>query len=140
MCCLRPGYPAGALSPFGVLAMPQDRWSTREVSRQDHHSEAPVKGVRHEQGRSVLSCAGPENATLSGMELHLTPETAAKLNELARRTRRGADELVQEAVDHLVAYNEWFERKVKDSQAAVARGETVSDEEVRAWLEGRERR
>jgi predicted transcriptional regulator len=73
------------------------------------------------------------------MELHLTPETEAKLNELARRTHRGADELVEEAVDHLVAYNEWFERKVKDSQTAIARGETVSDEEVRAWLEGRER-
>lgn len=74
------------------------------------------------------------------MELHLTPETEAKLNELARRTHRGTDELVEEAVDHLVVYNEWFERKVKASQAAVARGETVPDEEVRAWLEGRERR
>jgi predicted transcriptional regulator len=72
------------------------------------------------------------------MELHLTPETEAKLNELARRTHRGTDELVAEAVDHLVAYNEWFERKVKDSQAAFVRGETVSDEEVRAWLEDRE--
>jgi predicted transcriptional regulator len=74
------------------------------------------------------------------MELHLTPETEAKLNELARRTHRGADELVEEAVDHLVAYNEWFERIVKDSQATISRSETVPDEEVRAWLEGRERR
>ena len=73
------------------------------------------------------------------MELHLTPETEAKLNELARRTRRGADELLKEAVDHLIAYNEWFERKVKDSQATVARGEAVPDENVRAWLESRER-
>jgi predicted transcriptional regulator len=73
------------------------------------------------------------------MELHLTPETEAKLNELARRTRRGADELLEEAVDHLIAYNEWFESKVKDSQAAVARGEVVPDEDVRAWLESRER-
>ena len=46
------------------------------------------------------------------MELRLTPETEAKLNELD-----------EEAVDHLVAYNEWFERKVKDSQAVIARGE-----------------
>jgi len=74
------------------------------------------------------------------MELHLTPETEAKLNELARRTRRGADELVEEAVDHLVAYNEWFERKVKDSQGAMSRGEAVPDEDVHTWLEGRERR
>jgi predicted transcriptional regulator len=74
------------------------------------------------------------------MEVHFKQETETKLNELARRTRRGADELLEEAVEHLVAYNEWFERKVKDSQAAVARGETVPDEEVRAWLEDRERR
>jgi predicted transcriptional regulator len=74
------------------------------------------------------------------MELHLTPEIEAKLNELARRTRRGADELLEEAVDHLVSYNEWFERKVRDSQAAVERGETISDGDVRAWLEARERR
>ena len=87
----------------------------------------------------MQSCRPPENATLTVMELHLTPEAEAKLNELARRTHRGADELVEEAVDHLVAYQEWFEHKVKASQA-IACKETVPDEEVRAWLEGRERR
>ena len=74
------------------------------------------------------------------MEVHLTPESETKLNDLARRTRRGADELLEEAVDHLVSYNEWFERKVRDSQAAVTRGETVPDEDVRCWLDSRERR
>ena len=72
------------------------------------------------------------------MELHLPPETEIKLNDLALPTRRGTDELIQEAADHLVTYNAWFERKVKDSQAAVERGETVSDDQVRAWLESRE--
>jgi predicted transcriptional regulator len=72
------------------------------------------------------------------MEVDLTPETQARLNELALRTRRGTDELLAEAVDHLVAYNEWLERKVGDSMAAVARGETVPDEEVRVWLGKRE--
>lgn len=78
-------------------------------------------------------------ATLPLMELHLTPETEAKLNELAQRTHRGTDELLQEAVEHLVAYSDWFERKVKESMAAAERGETVPDEEVCAWLEKRER-
>ena len=76
---------------------------------------------------------------LAAMELHLTPETEAKLNELARRTHRGTDELLQEAVEQLVTYNDWFARKVKDSMAATERGETVPDEEVRAWVEQRER-
>lgn len=73
------------------------------------------------------------------MELHLTPETQAKLNELARRTHRGTDELLQEAVEHLVSYSDWFERKVKDSMDATERGGTVPDEAVRDWLERRER-
>jgi len=73
------------------------------------------------------------------MELHLTPETEARLIELAQRTHRGADELLAEAVDHLVAYNEWLGRKVEESRATVERGETVPDSAVRAWLEKRER-
>ncbi len=72
------------------------------------------------------------------MELHLAPETEARLNELALRTHRGTDELLAEAVDHLVAYNEWLSRKVKDSNSAVERGETLPDDEVRVWLEQRE--
>jgi predicted transcriptional regulator len=73
------------------------------------------------------------------MELHLKQETETKLNKLAERTNRGTDELLEEAVEHLVTYHEWFEGKVKDSLAGVERGETVSDEEVRGWLEKRER-
>lgn len=61
------------------------------------------------------------------------------MNELAQRTHRGTDELLEEAVDHLIAYNEWLEQKVKGSLAAAARGEVVSDAEVRAWIDKRER-
>ncbi len=69
------------------------------------------------------------------MEMHLTPETEAKLNELAARTHRGTDELLEDAVDRLVAWNEWFENKVNGSAAAAERDETSRDDEVRAWLE-----
>jgi ABC-type cobalt transport system substrate-binding protein len=43
------------------------------------------------------------------MELILRPETEAKLTEMARRTHRGTDELLEEAVEHLVTYSGWFE-------------------------------
>jgi predicted transcriptional regulator len=72
------------------------------------------------------------------MELNLNPETAEKLNKLAQRTGRGADELIDEAVDQLIAYDEWFEQKVRDGLAAIQRGEVVPNEEVRAWIELRE--
>jgi predicted transcriptional regulator len=74
------------------------------------------------------------------MELHLTPETESKLDDLARRTRRDRHDLIEEAVGYLVTYNDWFERKVSDSLAAVERGETIPDGDVRAWLESREAR
>lgn len=67
----------------------------------------------------------------------MTPETEAKLNELAQRTHRSNDELLEEAVSCLVAYNEWFEAKIKHSLAAAERGETVPDEDVRAWIQQR---
>ena len=73
------------------------------------------------------------------MELQLNAETEAKLNELAFRTHRGTDELVQEAIDHLVAYNAWFEQKVNRSIAAVECGRIVPDEDVRTWIEQRNR-
>ena len=85
-----------------------------------------------------MTCASA-TAILAIMELDLTPEMQARLNELALRTHRGTDELLAEAVDHLVAYNDWLGRKVGDSMAAAARGETVPDEAVDAWLEKRER-
>lgn len=73
------------------------------------------------------------------MELHLTVEAEAKLNQLAQRTRREKDELLEEAINHLIAYNEWLEKEVKESLAAADWGEIVSNEEVRKWLEERER-
>ena len=47
--------------------------------------------------------------------------------ELAVRTHRGTGELLQEAVDHLVSYNEWVEGKVTRSFAALERGEIVPE-------------
>ena len=73
------------------------------------------------------------------LEDYMLPETEAKLNDLAARINRPKDELLEEAVNHLLAYNEWLEEKVNRSLAAVERGETVSDDDVRAWVEKRER-
>lgn len=83
---------------------------------------------------------GPYDVVHFLYELRLTPETEAKLNDLARRTRKATDELLGEAVDYLVAYNEWFERKVRKSMVAAEENQTVSDEEVAAWIERRQRR
>ncbi len=73
------------------------------------------------------------------MAFHVTPELEAKLEELAQRTHRDTNELLEEAVNNLLVYNQWFERKVGASIEAANRGEIVADEDVREWLDRRER-
>ena len=73
------------------------------------------------------------------MALHVTPELEAKLEELARRTHRDKSELLEEAVNNLVAYDPWFVRKVESSIVAADSGQVVGDEDVRKWMDRRER-
>jgi predicted transcriptional regulator len=69
------------------------------------------------------------------MEVHLTPQQETRLNELATTTGRGTDELVQEAVDRLLAYDAWFKEQVRVGLDQINRGEFVEDEEVRGRIE-----
>ena len=73
------------------------------------------------------------------MATTLKPETEEKLAQLAERMHRPKEEVVDEALDRLLAYNEWLEGKVKKSLEAVERGELIPDEQVLAWIERRER-
>ena len=68
------------------------------------------------------------------MEVHLTQDQLEQLNKLASSTGRGADELVREAIENLLAYNEWFRKEVEIGLAEVRQGELVEDEEVRARI------
>jgi predicted transcriptional regulator len=69
------------------------------------------------------------------MEVHLTPAQETALTKLAADTGRRADELVQEAVDRLLAYNQWFKEQVQVGLDQIARGEVVSHEEVGERIE-----
>jgi predicted transcriptional regulator len=69
------------------------------------------------------------------MDVHLTPQQEMRLNELAATTGRGTEELVQEAVDRLLAYDAWFKEQVRVGLDQIDRGEFVEDEEVRGRIE-----
>ena len=69
------------------------------------------------------------------MELKLTPELQAKLNEVAAQQGRDAQSLVQDAVERLVDYDQWFVREVEKGLAQIDRGEVLEHEEVGARLE-----
>ena len=69
------------------------------------------------------------------MEVHLPQQQETQLNELASRTGRGTDELVQEAVTKLLAHNERFNEQVRVGIDEIARGEFVEEEEMNARVE-----
>jgi len=69
------------------------------------------------------------------MEVLLLEKQEAQLNALALRTGRGTDELVREAVSHLLARSEWFEKQVQIGMDQIARGEFIDEEEMDARVE-----
>ncbi len=69
------------------------------------------------------------------MELHLTPEKEALLQQLAIRTGKNTTDLVQEAVDRLLDYDAWFIREVEKGLTQTARGELLEHDEVVARIE-----
>jgi predicted transcriptional regulator len=69
------------------------------------------------------------------MEVHLPQQQEAQLNALAAQTGRRTNELVQEAVAQLLAYNEWFQAQVQIGVDQIARGEFIEEEEMGARVQ-----
>jgi predicted transcriptional regulator len=59
----------------------------------------------------------------------------AQLNELAAKTGRGTDDLVQEAVARLLAHDEWFKEQVQVGIDQINGGEFIEEEEMDARVE-----
>lgn len=71
------------------------------------------------------------------MEVHLSPDLEAKLSRVAAEQGRDAETLVQEAVERLVDYDEWFLREVEKGLAAADRGEFIEHDDVLKMIESR---
>src|ERR1039458_5009699 len=69
------------------------------------------------------------------MQVNLPPELQAKLDRIAAQQGREPESLVNEAVERLVTYDEWFIRQVEKGLAQVERGEVFEHEEVVAKME-----
>ncbi len=82
--------------------------------------------------RLTLDCVA---STLKAMEVHLPENQEAQLNELAVKTGRRTDELVQEAVAKLLSHNEWFRQQIQIGVDQIARGEFIEEEEMAARIE-----
>lgn len=80
---------------------------------------------------------GPGTSYARGMEIHLTAEQEASLSRLAAQQGRDRGELVVEAVERLLGYDEWFSREVDKGFAAADRGEFIEHEDVRRMIDSR---
>ena len=69
------------------------------------------------------------------MQVNLPPELQAKLDRIAAQHGREPESLVNEAVERLVGYDEWFVRQVEKGLAQVERGEVLEHEQAVAKME-----
>lgn len=92
-----------------------------------------LRGARHGTD-TVFDSARPSDYTRT-MELDLTPELQAKLDEVAAQRGLDAKSLVKEAVERLVDYDAWFVREVEKGLVEIERGDVLDHDEVGARLE-----
>jgi predicted transcriptional regulator len=89
-----------------------------------------MSGIDIGAGSSARLTRASAASTLNCMEVKITPDLEAKLARLATERGRDTQALVQEAIEKLVDYDEWFLREVEDGLAAADRGELIDHEDV----------
>lgn len=71
------------------------------------------------------------------MEVHFTPEQQARLCRMAEAQGCPAEFLVNEAVERLLSYEDWFSREIEKGLIAAGAGELIEHDEVRRIIEAR---
>lgn len=64
------------------------------------------------------------------MEVHLNPDTEARLARVAAQRGSDAEAVAREAIERFVNYDEWFLSEVEKGWAQIERDETLAHEEV----------
>jgi predicted transcriptional regulator len=69
------------------------------------------------------------------MEVHLSSDKQARLQEIAARVGKSAEQMVQEAVDRMLEYDERFAAAVEEGRNSARRGELLEHDDVVARIE-----
>lgn len=64
------------------------------------------------------------------MEVRLSPDKQARLQEIASRTGKNPEQMVEEAVDRMLEYEESFARAVEEGRSSARRGELLEHDDV----------
>ena len=71
------------------------------------------------------------------MEVRLGPDLQAKLGQLASKQGRDTEELIADAVERMVNFDQWFMREVEKGISAADRGELVDHNDVQKLIDRR---
>jgi predicted transcriptional regulator len=71
------------------------------------------------------------------MEVRLGPDLQAKLGQLASKQGRDTEELIGDAVERMVNFDQWFMREVEKGISAADRGELVDHNDVQKLIDRR---
>jgi predicted transcriptional regulator len=64
------------------------------------------------------------------MEVNFTPEQQSRLHEVAARTCKNPQQLVQEGIDRMLDYDERFLAAVEEGRKSARRGDLLEHDEV----------
>ena len=64
------------------------------------------------------------------MEVRLSPDKQARLQEIGTRVGKNAEQMVEEAVDRMLEYDERFVAAVEEGRSSARRGELLEHDEV----------
>jgi predicted transcriptional regulator len=64
------------------------------------------------------------------MEVHFSPDKEARLQQLATRVGKDAAQVVEDAVDRMLAYDVRFREAVEEGRAAARRGDLLEHDAV----------
>ncbi len=67
---------------------------------------------------------------LIAMEVHFPTDKETRLRQLATRTGKKAEQVVEEAVDRMLEYDAQFVEAVEEGRAAARRGDLLEHDEV----------
>lgn len=68
-------------------------------------------------------------------DIAIEPRTHERLARLSDETHRSGSDLVNEALQQFLDYQEWSIARIREGIAAADCGEVVDDDRVRAWLD-----
>jgi predicted transcriptional regulator len=71
----------------------------------------------------------------STLAVRLAPEVKRRLESIASRVHRSESVLAAEAIEEFLAVQEWQIAAIEEGIAAAERGDLISHEDVRAWVE-----